>query len=116
MSYAPVQRFAVTFPSGSTTSSEVNISKSHSRVMVELPSGTTFNLFVQGANSSGGSFKRIYHTVSDGDAAVTAIEITSATAGANGAIVPLPHYAQYMKLETGTAVANGGTWYLICTD
>jgi hypothetical protein len=84
--------------------------------MVELPSGTTFNINVQGANSSAGNFKRIYNAVSDNDAVVTAVEITSATAGTNGAMVGIPYYAQYMKLESQTAVTNGATYYFVCVD
>lgn len=116
MSYGNVQRFKTTFASAATTSSEVDLGKSFSKVMLELPSGTTFNLNVQGAGSANGSFKRIYNVVADNDAVVTPIEITSATAGANGAIVPIPYYTRYMKLEALTAVANGGDWYIIGVD
>ena len=111
-----VKRFAATIASGATLSTEVDLGKAYSKVLLELPSATTFNINIQGANASGGNFKRIYNAVSDNDAIVTAVEITSATAGANGAIVAIPQWCQYMKVETQTAVANGGTFYFIAMD
>lgn len=111
-----VKRFAATFASGATTTSEVDIGKAYDIVMIEMPSATTYNINLQGANATGGNFKRIYNVVADNDAVVTAIEITSATAGTNGAIVPVPYHTQFMKLEAQTAVADGATYYFICVD
>lgn len=111
-----VKAFAVTFASAATVSSEVDTGKAYSNYYLELPSATTYNLNIQGAYASGGSFKRIYHPPSDNDAVVTAVEITSATAGTNGAIVKLPVGMRYMKIESQTAVADGMTCRLICVD
>ena len=111
-----VKRFPVVFASAATSTGEVNLGKAYSKVLVELPSATTFNINIQGAGATGGSYHRIYNSPADNDAVVTAIEITSATAGTNGAIVPIPAYCQYMKLESQTAVADGATYYLIAID
>jgi hypothetical protein len=116
MSYGPVKKYAVTFASGATVTSEVDLGRAYSQIYLELNSATTFNYNIQAANASGGSFKRIYHPPADNDAVVTAVEITSATAGLNGAIVKLPVTAQYMKIESQTAVADGMTLNLICVD
>lgn len=116
MSYAKPQYFATTIASGATVSGEVNFGKSFSKVMVVLPSATTYNVFIQAAPTKNGSFSRIYNVVSDNDAVVTPIEITSATAGANGAIVPIPFYGDNMKIEVGTAVAADTTFGFIGVD
>lgn len=111
-----VKRFPAVFASGTTTTAQVDVGKAYQKMLVELPSATTFNIFIQGAGADGGSFKRLYNEIDDNDAVVTACEITSATAGTNGAIVPIPAWCRYMKLEAGTAVANGATYYLIAID
>lgn len=108
--------YTCTFASGATSSSEVDLKRAYDEVYLEYTSGVTFEIFIQGSRSASGSFKRIYFPPADGTTNVSAIEINSATAGANGAIVPLPHQAPYMKLEAGTSVANGATFYFICRD
>lgn len=108
--------FKATVASGATLSSEVDIGKGYDQVYLDMASGTTFSVFIQGARTSGGTFKRIYHAPSDNDSVTTAVEIASSTAGTNGAIVALPHHTRFMKLEFATAVANGGTYYFICRD
>jgi hypothetical protein len=110
-----VKRFPVTFASGATSSGGVDLTKAYQKVMLEMPSATTFNLYVRGSGD-GTKYKRLYHNPADNDAVVTAVEITSATAGANGAIVGVPQWTRYMQLEAGTAVANGATYYFICID
>jgi hypothetical protein len=89
--------------------------KSYSEIYLDIPSASTFNLNIQGS-VDGTNFKRIYHAPSDNDAVVTAVEITSATAGANGAIVKLPSVVRYMKVESQTAVANGLSLNFVCVD
>lgn len=101
-----VQKFAVTFASGATVTGGADLGKSFDNYYLEIPSGATFNLNIQGS-TDGSSFKRVYHAPADNDAVVTAVEITSATAGANGAIVKLPCGMRYMRVESQTAVADG---------
>ena len=115
MSYGPVQAFPSNFASGATSSSYVDLGKAYANCYVELQSATTFNLVVQGS-SDAVKFKRIYHAVSDNDAVVTNVEITSATAGANGAIVKVPCSLRYMRLEALTAVADGMACKIIGSD
>lgn len=116
MAAREVVYFAAPVASGATLSSEVDIGKSYQEVFVQMASGTTFEVFLQGARSPGGSFSRIYFPPTDSTPAVAPIEIASAAAGANGGIVPIPHFTRYMKLEFATAVADGGTYYFICRD
>ena len=116
MASVEVLRFAAVFASGATVSSEVDFGKAYGQVFVELPSGSVYNVNVQAAGAAGGDFKRLYHAPTDADAVVTAVEITSATAGNNGAIVPIPNSARYMKIEVQTAITNGGTFHFICRD
>ena len=115
MSYGTVKTYPATFASGATLTGQIDLGRAFSQVYLELPSACTFNLNVQGS-VSGSSYKRIYHPPADNDAVVTAVEITSATAGTNGAIVKLPVAMQYMKIESQTAVANGLALNLICVD
>lgn len=116
MSSGNLIHYPATFTSGATSSAEVDIGPSAREVFIDLPSATTFNLNFQAAHTTGGDFKRIYHGVSDGDAVVTTVEITSATAGTNGAIVPIPAFARFMKIEALTAVANGATYGFFVRD
>ena len=116
MSYGPIKTYDLSIASGATSSSEVDLGRAYSKVLLDLPSATTFTLFVQGATASGGNFKRIYHAPGDNLSDPDAIEIASSIAGANGAIVGIPNYTQYMKLESATAVANGAAYKLICVD
>lgn len=115
MSYGAVQVFPTVFASGATSSGGADMTKAFSQVYLELPSASTFNLIVQGSYD-GATWKRVYHPPADNDAVVTNVEITSATAGANGAIVKLPVAMRYMRVEALTAVANGMTARFICVD
>jgi hypothetical protein len=115
MSYGPVQKFPVSIASGATSSGGVDLGKSFSEVYLDIPSACTFNFNIQGS-ADGSSFKRIYNAPSDNDSVVTAVEITSATAGTDGAIVKLPCVVRYMKVESQTAVTNGLSLNFIAVD
>lgn len=111
-----VKAFSVSFSSGATSTDAADLGKAYTNYYLEIPSACTFNLNIQGS-SDNSSFKRIYHAPADNDAVVTAVEITSATAGTNGAIVKLPVGVRYMKVESQTAVTNGLSGLkFICVD
>lgn len=110
-----VQKFQVSFASAATVTNGVDMGKSFDNYYLDIPSACTFNLNIQGS-VDGSSYKRIYHAPADNDSVVTAVEITSATAGTNGAIVKLPVGMRYMKVESQTAVADGLTLNFVCVD
>ena len=116
MSYGPIMDYTVTFASGATSSTEVDLGRSFTKLLIEYPSATTFEMFVQGSRTTTSGFRRIYHEVTSSDTNPNAIEINSAVAGANGGVVPVPYFMRYMKLESATAVTNGAVFHIIGVD
>lgn len=103
MAHGPVQKFAVaTMASGATLSTEVDLSKSFSRVYLEIPSmASGTDVFLQGANASGGTFRRIYMAPSNSDDTPSAWSVDSTI---TNCFVEIPGALRFVKVELGTAM------------
>lgn len=113
MPYGPVVKFTGTIASGATLSSEINLSKSWTKVYLD-PTGLASEVRVQAAASTGGTFRQVYHPpINSSTVGNNIFKIASAV---SGGICEIPAGLQFIKIEATAAVANGATFTIVCAD
>lgn len=102
MAYKRSLPFAVTMSSNTTLTSEVNLTQAYDTVLLGIPtmaSGT--DVLIQVANTSGGTYRNLYHEPVVDSTTPTKIQINSSV---TQAYIPLKCGAQYVKVELSTAM------------
>lgn len=100
MGYGPVKPFTVTMTSGATLSTLIDLGTSYEGYLLEVPSMSSGgDVYIQGADSSDGTFRRVYFNASTSTPA--AVQIASSV---SNALIPLnARLPQYVKIEVSTA-------------
>lgn len=119
MSMTPPTVYVITFPSGATLTSAIDLQRNWKTVYLEYGTfSTAANLFVQGAATSDGTFRRVYNPALN-SSTVGINVFTILTAASNG-YIPIPNGFRFMKIELGTFATNGlgapSQFNLICSD
>lgn len=107
MSYGPVTIFSTVLTAGTTITPAVNVTKSYSRIYLDVPSFSSANLMIQGS-ADGVTYRRI---LTDALAAYTIASTLS------NRICPIPQGIQYYKVEATSALSSDNlTLKFICAD
>lgn len=113
----PARHFAVytcTMTSGATLTNQIDLGGSFTNVFLEIPAMTNAVHFIKAANSTGGTFRRVYNApINSATIAANAFAIVST---ATNCMVPIPEGLQYLKVETEIAIADGATYRVIVGD
>jgi hypothetical protein len=113
MGHGAHTKYRATMASGGTLTSEIDLGRAWGKVYLD-PTGAASEVRLQAAASTGGTFRQVYHP-----------SINSSTVGANifkipssvsGGLIELPAGLRFIKVETTAAVADGGSFTLICSD
>jgi hypothetical protein len=116
MAHGLTQYFPVTFTSGSSLSSGLNLGRGFARVRIDI-AGATQSCHFQGAPSvlgEAGSYSLIKYSVLSGMSAPQTATVGTATSGSY-VEVPLAGL-QFIKVAAPGGVADGATLKLICSD
>lgn len=111
-----ITRFTRTLASAVTSSTEIDIGKAYSKVLLEIPTMPSgCDVFVQGARESGGTFRRIYNAGVNADSTPQAVFFDSTI---TNCFVEIPAYTRFLKIElSASAMAdNQATFSLVCVD
>lgn len=114
MSLGPIRPYTVTIASGATLSAEIDLGKAWSKVYLD-PTGAASEVRLQAAavaSAAGGTYRQIYYQ----NVASTSAGILKVGSAVSGGLVEVALGAQFVKVETTAAVANGATLKLICSD
>jgi hypothetical protein len=111
-----VQRvFDATVASFSTLSGEVDLGGAYDMVALIVPTmASNSQVHIQGTDTSGGTYRRIFHPVVNSTAAGAPIALTVVSSVTN-AIVPIqvPAGLRYMKIETTAIVSFSAGFKII---
>lgn len=112
MAHGAQSVFSVTIASGTSTSSEVDLSRAWRRVYLD-PTGAGGECRFQATNASAGTYRNVQWPASASGTAGTAV-VGSAI---SGSIIEVPLAGlRYVKVFVTGTVANGATLKLYCSD
>lgn len=103
MGYSPVKVFTVTMTSGTTFSTMIDMGTSYEGYILEVPSMSSGgNIYIQGAEASDGTFRRVYFKATSTTAAP--VQVLSSV---SNALVPIDtRLPQFVRIELSTATAD----------
>jgi len=104
--------FLATMASAGTLTSEINLGRSWHRMKIESPARSNTTLYVQAANASGGTFRRIY---AEGNA-TTSPALFQVASNATNVMIPIPAGYQFIKIESQDAISDGAGFKIIASD
>lgn len=113
MSYNPVQGFAIGVDSGVTLSSALDLTRSFRLASIVVPTMTSgTDLYIQGSDSIGGTYRRIYMISTASVPAAASIPST-----VTQAVVNMPIGCQFVKIELSTAMtATSAQFKVLISD
>lgn len=114
MSYGPVQTFAGTIASGAS-STEVDVAKSWSKVLVDISSMSTAAAFSIYGSADGSTYRPVFERVATSTVQYQALTVASGV-GANGGITELPFAFRYLQFRASAVVSGGVAIKAICID
>ena len=107
--------YIVTMASGGTLTSQIDLSRAWNTVYLVVASmNSNTQLHIQGSDSNGGTFRRLYHPTLNSSTVGTNV-FAIASAMSNG-IVPIPNSVRFLKVESTATVDDGCTYKMICGD
>ena len=117
MSYGVVRGYIGTMATGATLTSSFNLSeRSWTIVYIDIPSmASGTDIYIQGAASSGGPFRRIHHPVLN----AATFESNTFVIGSSctNRLVLIPTGLRFLKIEQSTAMTDTASVFnLICSD
>lgn len=111
-----VKQFSVSIASNTTLTSQVDLGKAYDKVVLEIPTMPSgCDIFLQGASSDGGTFRRIYNAGSNPDTTPLAVQFDSSI---TNCFVETPAFCRYMKVELSASGMsdNSATFNFVCID
>jgi len=108
-------KFAVTMASGGTLTSALDLGQTPTwkKIYVD-PTGANSEVRFQASHALDGTYRQVYMPqVSSSSVQSNIWKIASAV---SGGLQEAPSGLRFLKVETTAAVANGATFYLICSD
>lgn len=103
--------FTVTMASAGTLTGEIDLGGAWYSVYLEIPTLTSNTQHhIQVANTSGGTYRRIYHAPIN--SATSSSNVFAISSGVTNGVVPIPGGIRYIKIET-TATVNDGAVYRV---
>lgn len=115
MSYGPVKVFTASIASGASTLTSIDVSKSYSRIFIELPTMSTATTFDVFTSSDGTTFRPVFERVNTAPVQYQALTIQSGV-GANGGIAELITPIRYIQLRGAAVVSGGVVVNALCID
>jgi hypothetical protein len=115
MSYGPVKVFSGSIASGASTLTSIDVSKSWSRVYVELPTMSTAAELAVYGSSDGTTFRPVFERVATSSVQYQALVVASGV-GANGGVAELAAPLQYLQFRASAVVSGGVALKLVCID
>lgn len=106
--------FTLTLASATTLTGASQELPAYKKAYLEIPTfATATRTFLQAANATSGTYRRVCNdTVNTATAETNDWAVASAF---NNRIVPLPAGLGYVKVEVGTALADGASFKIICS-
>lgn len=96
--------YPATVASFATSSSEVDLGGAYKTVYLEIPTMTSnTEIYIKAANSTGGTFRRVYHPTLNSSTVGT--NVFAIHSSATGCIVPIPDNLRYLKVETAVVIS-----------
>jgi hypothetical protein len=99
--------------SGATLTPQIDLRRGWKKVYLD-PTSATAEVRLQAAVTSSGTYRQVYHPpINSTTVAHNIFKIPSTT---SGGMTEIPAGLRFLKVETLTAVADGVTFTLVCSD
>lgn len=116
MSWEPIRVFPITMGAAATLTSYVDLKSHFKSISLVLPTmASASDFYIQAAETSSDTFRRVKIPVYAGSTATVAVNTFTIASGVSNAIVPLPiNGLRYIKIEASTLNSNAIGFKLIC--